>query len=235
MGFCRRQLDRLQPLWQHMLEHPFLVEARDGTLDETVFASWLRQDYLFVRAALPFQGALLARAPVRERDAHAVAIHALQEELELFRERARALGIELEDVRPSLVNHAYVQFLLATAHGRSYPEGHTVLYVAEKAYHESWKVVREGLDASHPWWPFVENWSGEAFAAFVRDLEARQDRLAGGAGSALRTEMAELFETTVRYEIAFWEMAYSASGWPGIVRDWTTVEEEAEEIDAEGR
>lgn len=227
MGFCDRQLDRLQPLWRQMLEHPFLIEARDGTLDEAVFASWLRQDYLFVRAALPFQGALLARAPLRERDAHAGAIGALQEELELFRERAEALGIDLQGVRPSLVNHAYVQFLLATAHGRSYPEGHTVLYVAEKAYHGSWKVVREGLDDSHPWWPFVENWSGEAFAAFVRDLEARQDRLAEGAGSALGDQMAELFETTVRYEIAFWEMAYSASGWPGL-------EEEADDADAEG-
>lgn len=234
MGFCREQLDRLDPLWQRMLEHPFLTEARDGTLDEGAFASWLREDYLFVRSALPFQAALLARAPVEERDAHADAIRALREELELFRERADVLGIDLGEARPSFVTHAYVQFLLATAHGRSYPEGHAVLYVAEKAYHESWKVVRRGLDPTHPWWPFVENWSGEAFGAFVRDLEERQDRLAEGAGPALRAQMADLFETTVRYEIAFWEMAYSASRWPGIVKDWPGIEEEADETGGEG-
>jgi hypothetical protein len=29
--------------------------------------------------------------------------------------------------------------------------------------------------------------------------------------------MADLFEATVRYEIAFWELAYGrADGWPGI-------------------
>jgi thiaminase len=28
--------------------------------------------------------------------------------------------------------------------------------------------------------------------------------------------MAELFELTVRYEIAFWEMAVTGEGWPGL-------------------
>ena len=28
--------------------------------------------------------------------------------------------------------------------------------------------------------------------------------------------MAELFETMLRYEIAFWDMAMSGDGWPGV-------------------
>jgi thiaminase len=28
--------------------------------------------------------------------------------------------------------------------------------------------------------------------------------------------MAELFELTTRYEIAFWEMAATGGGWPGL-------------------
>jgi thiaminase len=28
--------------------------------------------------------------------------------------------------------------------------------------------------------------------------------------------MAELFELATRYEIAFWEMAASGEGWPGV-------------------
>lgn len=216
MGFCADQIERVEPLWTRMLEHPFLLATRDGTLREGVFASWLRQDHLFVEAAVPFLGALLARAPSDDREAHAAAIRALQDELELFRERAEALDVDLASVRPSLVNHAYVQFLLATVHARPYAHAHTVYYVAEKAYHESWKVVREGLDPTSPWQPFVENWAGAAFARFVDGLEERQDRLAEEAGPADRVAMEELFETTVRYEIAFWEMAYRGSGWPGI-------------------
>ncbi len=31
--------------------------------------------------------------------------------------------------------------------------------------------------------------------------------------------MAELFELTTKYEIAFWEMAAEGEGWPGIGED----------------
>lgn len=216
MPFHETLLDRVEPLWTRMLRHPFLTETREGRLEPEVFARWLRQDYLFVRAAVPFLGTLLAKAPPGDHGLHTDALVALREELELFRERADALGVGLEDVEPGLVNHGYVQFLMATGHGRSYPEAFTVLYGAEKAYHESWKVVDEGLDPSSPWRPFVENWAGEEFAAYVDALEARLDELGAAAGPGTTSGMAELFELTVRWEIAFWEMARTGAGWPGI-------------------
>ncbi len=91
--------------------------------------------------------------------------------------------------------------------------------MAERAYHDSWKVVREGLSQDSPWWPFVENWSGEAFAEGVAWLEGVLDELAEAAGPAERERMAQLFELTTKYEIAFWEMAAEGEGWPGIEED----------------
>lgn len=216
MAFHEDLLERVEPLWTRMLEHPFLIETRDGDLDPGVFARWLRQDYLFVRAAVPFLGTLLAKAPPPDRRLHADAVSALHDELELFRERADAVGVELEGVRPGLVNHGYVQFLMATGHGRDYAEAFTVLYAAEKAYHESWRVVDEGLDPSSPWRPFVENWAGDAFADYVDALEGRIDELGASAGPSATAGMEELFELTVRWEIAFWEMAHGGAGWPGL-------------------
>jgi thiaminase/transcriptional activator TenA len=173
-----------------MLAHPFLLETRDGTLPATTFARWMRQDYLFVEAAIPFMATLLAKAPAAHRKPLADAIAGLHGELGLFRERSAATGVDLDDVDPSFVCHAYVQFLLATGALASYAEGLTVLYAAEKAYHDSWRVA----------------W-----------LEAELDELYSGAGEAGRGRMAELFELTVRYEIAFWELAYGRmDGWPGI-------------------
>jgi thiaminase/transcriptional activator TenA len=60
----------------------------------------------------------------------------------------------------------------------------------------------------------VENWAGDAFAEYVAYLERELDALAAVAGPAERERMAELFETTMRYEIAFWEMAANGDGWP---------------------
>ena len=104
---------------------------------------------------------------------------------------------------------------MATAFQRSYAEGYTVLYAAEKAYHDSWKVVQAGIDTDSKWYPFVENWAGDEFAAYVKFLESELDELASDVGDAERANMIELFELTVKYEIAFWEMAVSGEDWPG--------------------
>lgn len=216
MGFVDDELGRLGPLWDRMLEHPFLIRARDGELPDDTFHAWLRQDYVFVRAARRFVGILIGRAPEQHQELLGPVPAALAAELELFEERAGSLGVDVTEVEPGLVNHAYVQFLMATAHQEDYAGAFTVYFVAERAYHDSWKVVRPGLPAGHPWRPFVDNWAGAEFASFVDVLGRELDLLAESAGPATRTRMRRLFELTTRYEIAFWEMALRGAGWPGL-------------------
>lgn len=219
MSFVTEQDTRLRPLWERIREHRFLRETRDGTISNEVFAVWLRQDYLFVEAAIPFIAALVPKAPTEHWEALTGVLQALRKELELFEERAAAVGVKLRGTPPSFTCHAYIQFLLATAHTRSYAEAYTVLYAAERAYHESWLVVKEGIDPESPWAPFVANWAGAEFAAYVEYLEGELEALAAAAGPAERRRMAELYRLTLLYEIAFWEMASGAEGWPGVEDD----------------
>ncbi len=216
MSFCADQLARTTSIWELMLSHRFLRETRDGSIAHETFANWMRQDYLFVEAAIPFIAALIPKAPRAHRVALGKVIPALETELELFRERAEVAGVSLDDVTPSLINHGYVQFLLASAYTRSYAEAFTVLYVAEKAYYDSWSVVRDGIDKGSVWYPFVENWTSEAFKGWVEFLQRELDGLADAAGPAERQRMGELFELTAKYELAFWEMAAGGASWPGL-------------------
>ena len=216
MGFCAEQLARVKTLWEQMLDHRFLTETRDGRIAQETFSTWMQQDYLFVEAALPFVATLLTKAPREHWEALAGVISAVQAELKLFEERSGTFGVDLRGAEPSFTNHAYIQFLHATASHASYAEAYSVLYVAEKAYFDSWSVVKAGLDPKSPWYPFVENWAGEKFAQYVSYLERELDELAEKAGAAERARMAGYFELTLKYEIAFWEMAASSEGWPGI-------------------
>lgn len=215
MPFCDEQLTRLKPLWTRMLGHRFLTETRDGAMPDERFAVWMRQDYLFVEAAIPFIAALIPRAPRAHWSPLAGVIAALEKELQLFEERAAAVGVTLRGTPAAFTNHAYIQFLMATAYRASYAEAYTVLYAAEKAYHDSWKVVRAGLDRESKWHPLVENWAGDAFAQYVGYLEGELNALAEQAGADERTRMGEYFELTTKYEIAFWEMAATGEDWPG--------------------
>ncbi len=216
MSFAREQIERVRPLWDRMTSHPFLIQTRDGTIPDDTFARWMQQDYLFVEAAIPFIAAMIPTGPREHWEGHAGIISAFTKELDLFRERAGAAGVAMEGIEPSFTCHAYIQFLLATAYRRPYTEAYTVLYAAEKCYHDSWKVVQDGIDPDSLWYPFVENWAGDEFAAYVGHLEGELDRLAEAAGPAERDRMAGLFELTVKYEIAFWEMALTDDAWPGV-------------------
>jgi thiaminase len=216
MSFTAEQSERVADLWLRMLAHPFLMRTRDGTIADVIFARWMRQDYLFVAQGVHFLAALLARAPARHRDPLAESIDALRNELVLFEEQAARAGVELSAARPTFVTHAYIQFLIATSATASYAEAYTVLYVAERAYHDSWRFVRDGIAPDSKWLQFVDNWASDAFAEYVSYLERELDELATAAGRAERERMAELFELTTRYEIAFWEMAVAGETWPGI-------------------
>lgn len=199
-----------------MREHRFLTETRDGTMPDSRFAVWMQQDYLFVAAAIPFIAALVPKAPERHLASLTGIIATLQQELTLFEERATAAGVELDTVAPAFTTHAYIQFLMATAAYGSYGECYAVLYAAEKAYFDSWRVVQAGIDPTSPWSPFVENWAGDAFASYVQYLEVELDAIAAQTGPAERARMADRFELTLRYELAFWEMASNAETWPGL-------------------
>lgn len=218
MAFTDNLIDEYQSLWDEMLSRPFLREIAKNELEDGVFETWLKQDYEFVKSALPFLSAMKPKAP----DEHLVFLSeaemALHEELELFREQANQLGITVDNVSRNLTTQSYVQHLLATAYREDYPVILTVYWTAEQAYHESWKNVMQGLNDSHRWYPFVENWAGDDFAEFVGELKAFLDELAETVSEIQRRRMKAMFEWTVRYEIAFWDMAYGQSGDQWITR-----------------
>jgi thiaminase len=216
MSFIDEQDQRLAPLWDAIRNHRFLLATRDGTIPDETFATWMRQDYLFVEAAIPFIAGMIPRAPRAHWAPLAGVISALEKELHLFEERAAKVGVTLRGAPPAFACHAYIQFLLGTGASASYAESFTVLYAAERAYHESWKVVQAGIDPDSPWLPFVENWAGADFAGYVGFLGGELETLAAEAGAPERARMAELYRLSLLYEIAFWEMAVEGDGWPGI-------------------
>ena len=214
MKFSAHLLQTVQPQWTAMLAHPFLLHTAEGTLPTGRFETWLRQDYVFVREEIGVIGGLLAKAPLAVHRLLGNFIPALYGELDMFHAEASNFGISLDNIEPTPVCHAYLMFLLATAHTRSFAESFAVLYGVEKAYFDSWTQVKQQQTQESPYQRFIDHWSSDAFAAGMQEVELALDKLAAECGSAERTRMAELFRLTVRYEYLFWDMALSGGEWP---------------------
>lgn len=213
-SFHQQVVEAVQPLWDHTCTHPFLVAVAEGTLPDAAFATWLVQDYFYVRELVPFMGILIAKAPPEWRPPLAEAVVVFNRELDLFRQQAGALGISLDGQEMGPTCHAYVQFMLATAYARPFAEAFTVHYAAERAYLDAWTWVRDHQRGPSRWQAFIDHWSSDSFRTYVTWLAETLDALANRASSAERNAMEHAFRMTVRYEYLFWEMALTRQMWP---------------------
>jgi thiaminase/transcriptional activator TenA len=215
------ELRRLaEPIWQAQLDHPFVLGIGDGTLDVARFTFWIRQDYLYLIEYCRLFAFGAARAP----DLATIARFAdllqatARTEMDLHRGYADQFGItadalEREPMAPT--TRGYTDFLLRVATVGDFAELAAALLPC------MWGFSEIGLhlaarprpaDARYAAW--IEMYADPEFVAlsdWCRDLV---DRLADGAGPAARERMASAFVTSSRYELAFWEMAWSLERWP---------------------
>jgi len=214
-NFHQKLLDRSKDLWRKILNHKFLKTTADGSIPDDTFKTWMKQDYIFVREAIPFIAILLAKAPLHLRSNFIDIISALNIELGLFRKNAQNHGVNLENLEPFPTCHSYIQFLMNTAYNCSFEEGFTALYAAEKVYLDSWMAVKNNLKAKSPWLEFIDNWTSDGFQQYVGWLAVTLDELAQGKPERDLKKMKEMFQLIARYEYLFWEMAATKGDWMG--------------------
>jgi len=177
----RELADRDPARWWAATHHPFLDGARAGSLPASAFDRWLEQDRLFVETLARAWARLLTEAPADDLLLLADGIAAFVGEMAWFERVATERGLAISAV-PLPAAAAYRAHLGCMA-GEPYPVGLAAMWAVEAAYLEAWRTALPGAPAYRV---FVEQWTDDAFAAFVARLEAAADRglaTASAAGS----------------------------------------------------
>ncbi len=213
MGFVEDLHRRYEKGWQKMLSHPFLAETASGAIPDERFANWVKQDYIFVREAIPFIALMIPKAPLAHRKSLSDTISGLHQELELFERMAADHGISLEGVEPAPINLAYINFLRTTAILDPYEAAYMALYTGEKAYLDSWLTVKRAQKGPSKWQAFIEQWTSEPFQQWVTVLGNEVDAMAESGSENLRIRMERRFVDGLRYEYQFWNLAYYGESW----------------------
>jgi thiaminase len=207
VAFTDRLIEANRAVWAAMADHPFVLGLADGTLPDGALQAWVQQDRVFV---MEERGHGL---PSPLDDLLADLDHNLVLEAEAFTQTAIDHGFSAE-VEPWPVCLGYTSYLRCAAFDGAV-EGLTALYAAERAYLDTWTAVAERSPADSPYHAWIQNWTGEAFRAFVGDLGRGLDELAGAPSPALTERLGVLFTRAARFELAFWEMCRSGQAWPG--------------------
>lgn len=204
-----------------ILAHPFIKGLTSGDLPEAAFRQYVQQDSAYLEAFGRGLALLAAKAPENATFMMFCehARNTLIVEEALHREFMQQWGDAEQHRRLAWYDLApepllYTSFLTRVAHERPFHEAVAAFLPCYWIYQH----VGERLAAAGSPQPLYQRWidtySGEAFAAVVREMLAVVDACAADLSSAQQQPMIHLFRRASQLELLFWDSAYRLSGWP---------------------
>jgi thiaminase/transcriptional activator TenA len=219
-GFSGRLRAAAELIWAAQHAHPFVRGIGDGTLPLPRFAFWVRQDYLFLVEYSRLFALGAARAPdlaTLTRMAELLVATA-GTEMDLHRRYASELGISAaalaaEPMAPT--TRAYTDFLLRTAALGDYLELLSALLPCMWGFYEvGHRLAAAGRPADLRYAAWIDMYSSAEFGELAAWCRALVDSAAAGAGEGPLARAEEAFVTSSRFELAFWQMAWTMERWP---------------------
>lgn len=209
-----------EPIWAAQHAHPFVRGIGDGSLRVETFAFWMRQDYLFLIDYARLFATAILRAPDLESMTtfSRLLYEVLGREMELHRSYCAEFGItpkELERTTKAPTTQGYTDFLLRTAATGDYPELLGALLPCMWGYSEvGIELARRGMPADERYRAWIEVYADPEFATLARWCRDLTDAACEDLPQPLLNRVEAAFLTASRYELAFWEMAWSNERWP---------------------
>jgi thiaminase/transcriptional activator TenA len=206
-------------VWDAQHAHPFVRGIGDGTLDLDRFAFWVRQDYLYLKDYVRVLALAAAKAPDLATMARfaELAHETATTEMDLHRAYAAQFGItaaQLEDEPVAPATQAYTDFLLRAAHA-TYPELLAALLPCMWGFAEVGHRLAEGpRPADDRFAAWIDMYASEEFQELAAWCREAYDQAAADVSQQARRRLVELFRTSSRHELAFWQSAWDRATWP---------------------
>jgi thiaminase/transcriptional activator TenA len=211
MAFTDQLRAAADPIWAAQHEHPFVRGIGEGNLEPRKFRHYIRQDYLFLIDYARLLALACARAPRLEEMGRfaQLAEAVLGREMELHRSYAADWGIssaKLEAEQPTATTRAYTDFLLRTATLDDYAELAAALLPCMWGYQElAARLAERGRPGNELYARWIDEYSGAEFTELTTWCKELTN---GAARTGDHDRMSDAFQTSSRYELAFWDASW---------------------------
>ena len=216
MTVTQRLYEAARPVWRQCHNHPFVKGIGDGTLDQEKFRWFLLQDYLYLfdYARVFAWGVIKARDPALMRTFSANVDAILGGEMKTHRAYMARMGITEEEVfrvQPALSNTSYTHYMLAVAAAGGPAEIIAAILACSWSYAEiGEELTKIPGAADHPFYgEWIRGYAGEEYHKTNAALVELMEELAAGCTEAEYARLEDIFVTCSRYELGFWEMAWT--------------------------
>ncbi|WP_330632515.1 thiaminase II [Halocatena halophila] len=219
MSFTDELKPIAEPIWEATLEHPMVSQLGEGTLEQSPFEQWVRQDYVFLIDYSRVFALGAASAPDLERMGRFATLleSTVNTEMDLHRSYAEEFGItesELEATVKSPTTQAYTDFLVRCAHEGF---GATVVSLLPCMWGfnvTAKRLAESGLPDHSGYRQWIELYAGDEFTELTEWCKNLADDVGATATPSEQNRYEELFQTSAQYEYLFWDGAWNEESWP---------------------
>jgi thiaminase/transcriptional activator TenA len=218
MRLVNRLREDAHPIWEKMIEHPFVVALCEGELPLDKFKFYILQDYHYLVTAMRNFSIIASKAPSVESLREIIDILSLEAKSEFdgYVEFLKRLGVTIEDaaaIEPIPVSVSYGGFLLSTSSLRSYAEAIASVLPCFWSYAEIADHHRERLNSNKI--ELYRDWGSAYVSDSYLRLVEKLKKLVDEAGEGAPYEsLRAVFFASSRYEYMFWEAVYHQQEWP---------------------
>ena len=204
------------PLWEKYLDHPFIKEMGEGTLDRDKFRHYLIQDYLYlIDYAKVYSMGLIKSDNIEDIKFFNESLNGiLEDESATHIDYLKGFGEDIKTLtkyKVELENENYTNFMKSIALTGDLQElivavlpcAWSYYYIA-KAMKETYKDKLEGNFYAK----WIESYSNEEYEACAKENIEFAEKLCANVDEAKREKLKEIFIKGSLYEMAFWDMAY---------------------------
>ena len=204
-----------QPVWKECHEHPFVKGIGDGSLTIEQFRYYLLQDYLY----LYDYARVFALGIVKSKDPKVMQLlsksvdNILNGEMKIHRSYMERLGItedQVFQVKPSLKNVAYTNYMLAVSHAGGIAEVLVSILACSWSYAEIGQVLAQAPGAAdHAFYgEWITGYASPEYHSSNQALVEITDKLLEGCSEETYQRMEDIFVMCSRFELDFWEMSW---------------------------
>jgi thiaminase/transcriptional activator TenA len=212
-----------QPVWDRILDHPYLKELKAGSLPAETFRFYVQQDWLYLQEFTRAAAVIAGRCPDTQSMKFMLTwVEPLVGmEYHFHRAHAAELGLDFDriDWQMNEANWAYSRHMLAAAHSGSAAEALAAMLPCPHVYRFVGSVLRDGPASPNPMYADWIAFYAPGSAPSDRDeriigLTALFDDLASRVDDETMARCERNYLISSRYEWWFWDTAYRRQTWP---------------------
>ncbi|EGS5726999.1 thiaminase II [Clostridium perfringens] len=216
MKFTEKLLKESMPIWEKYLEHPFIKEIGEGTLDKNKFREYLVQDYLYLKeyAKVFCVGVVKAKTMEEMKFFYNSTKGTMEDETAVHIEYLKEFGISELDAEKREYNSttiSYTSYMQAIALTGDLDEIAIATLPCTWSYSYIGKYISKKYSnklQGNFFKPWIDEYASDGFAKFTDEWLAYVDKKCSNLSEEKQKRLIDIFKRASLYELDFWNMAY---------------------------